>query len=150
MFFFLFLCIAFFCHGIGGPGSLHCPCVQRVCMDAVPFIGVCVCVCMLVCWSAAFGISIWLMLTCRPLSTEKNPLIHPYPFLVRLATESMLARSLALSRSISCWPYTAISLWPGSNLFIFNLYYMYIIFPMHWCVRLPVCVCLFMQSGPCV
>lgn len=104
--FFSFLCISFFCHGIGGPGSLHCPCVQRVRVDAVPFIGLCGCVR----WSAAFGISIWLMLTCRPLSTEKNPLIHPYPFLVRLATETMLARSLALFLSISLLPYAAISL----------------------------------------
>lgn len=48
-FFFSFLCIAFFCHGIGGSGSLHCPCVQRVRVDAVPFIGVCVCVCACLC-----------------------------------------------------------------------------------------------------
>lgn len=109
----------------------------------------CMCVWVLVRWSAAFGISIWLMLTCRSLSTEKNPLIHPYPFLVRLATESMLARSLALSLSISSLPYAAISLWPGCN-FLFLICIICTLFFQCIDVCDSQCVCLFMQSGPCV
>lgn len=102
-FFFSFLCIAFFCHGIGGSGSLHCPCVQRVRVDAVPFIGMCVC--MLVCWSAAFGISIWLMLTCRPLSTEKKS-THPSLPIFSAVSNRIDAGSFSSSISLYLLPAT--------------------------------------------